>query len=155
MGKTKKHYIGIDELLELFMEYRAIVKNKPKQVEDYVGKDGKRVFREREAPLTLVGFELYVWEKKKCRCTQYFYGTSAGDHSAYKDVAELIQMYIKDDQITGGMTNIYNYSITARLNGLVDKKEENGTKDVTIKVTYGNKGSGTQPATHSASEDTE
>jgi hypothetical protein len=37
------------------------------------------------------------------------------------------------------MVGIYNPSITQRLNGLVDRIQEDGSKDVTIKVKYESK----------------
>lgn len=137
--KGRLHYIGVDEMWELFLRYQEWAKANPVKVEDYVGKDGKRVHRERERPLTLVGFELFVYNIKKCVIAQYFYGGS-GDYTNYKEVAERIRKTIQNDQIVGGMTNIYNPGITARLNGLKESVEESGSKELTIKVKYARKG---------------
>jgi hypothetical protein len=136
----KKNYIGVDEMWELFLQYQEWAKATPVEVQDYVGKDGKEVHRKRERPLTLVGFELFVYNIKNCVIAQYFYGGS-GDYTDYKNVAERIRKTIQNDQIVGGMTNIYNPSITARLNGLKESVEESGSKELTIKVKYERKGS--------------
>lgn len=40
------------------------------------------------------------------------------------------------------MSGIYNPSITQRLNGLVDKVQEDGTKEIVVKVKYDRKGIG-------------
>lgn len=139
---TKQHYFGINELWEVFKEYVESVKTNPKKVEDYVGKDGNRVHRERETPLTMDGFTLYCIDKFGYGCRQYFYPHNKNaDYSAYKDVVDRIMMSIRNDQIIGGMTNVYNHSITARLNNLKENIEETGNKDVTIKVKYERKGS--------------
>ena len=137
--------IGIEEMWSLFTSYKELTKSTPVLVEDYVGKDGKRVHREREKPLTLEGFELYVIDVKGCLVSQYFYGGNAGDYTDYKAVCKRIQMTIRHDQIIGGMCNVYHPGITARLNGLVDKTEENGSKDINIKVKYERKGDSTEP----------
>lgn len=138
---TKQHYFGINELWDEFKQYAALVKSNPKKVEDYVGKDGNRVHREREAPLTFDGFVLYCIDKFGYSCRQYFYPhNKKADYSDYKDVVDRILMSIRNDQIVGGMTNIYNHGITARLNGLKENIEESGNKDITIKVKYERKG---------------
>jgi hypothetical protein len=54
--------------------------------------------------------------------------------SALKD-AQKVQV-ITSLSMAGGMAGIYNPSITQRLNGLVDKIQEDGNKEVTIKVKY-------------------
>jgi hypothetical protein len=51
-------------------------------------------------------------------------------------VCSRIRKNIREDQIAGGMAGIYNASITQRLNGLTEKIQEDGSKEVTIKVKY-------------------
>ena len=144
-SKTKQHYIGVQQMWDLFNEYRNEVKNDPIKVQDYVGKDGNMVYRERERPLTFNGFKLFVHNKTGFTIQHYFLGKES--YKAYEEVCDMIKTAINDDQITGGMCNIFNPSITARLNGLTEKVEESGSKEVTIKVKYDRKGSNTEPTT--------
>lgn len=141
---TKQHYIGVEELWELFKAYKEEVKSSPLKVQDYVGKDGQMVYRDREKPITFEGFDLYCIEHKGCAVNHYFHSKREG-YQPYEEVCRRIKAAIKDDQIVGGMCNIYNPSITARLNGLTEKVEESGSKEVTIKVKYDRKGSNTEP----------
>lgn len=122
MGKHK--YIETPERMwELFNEYKKATKAKPILVQDYVGKDGNEVFREKERPLTMEGFSIYLYEQGLiCDIWQYF----SNLNDAYKDylgICRTIREAIRLDQIEGGMAGIYNPSITQRLNGLTEKTE--------------------------------
>ena len=56
MGKRK--YIETPEKMwEYFISYKKEIKEKPIIVKDWVGKDAVDVYREKERPLTLEGFE--------------------------------------------------------------------------------------------------
>jgi hypothetical protein len=124
MGK-KKYIETPEKFWELFVNYKKEVKANPIIVKDWVGKEGDEVYREKEKPLTMVGFECYVMEHTNITypdLTVYF----EGKEESYKDyfpISSRIEREIKNDQITGGMVMIYSQSITSRLNGLVDKKE--------------------------------
>lgn len=132
MGKEK--YISSPEKLwELFTEYKAKVKSSPILVEDYVGKDGERVFRQREQPLIMEGFECFVMDKGTINypdLTEYF----EGKNESYKDyfpISSRIKREIRFDQIKLGLANVINPSITSRLNGLTEKTEAQITANVT------------------------
>ena len=120
MGKHK--YIETPEKMwELFEAYKEAVKLNPFLVQDYVGKDGEMVYRERERPLTFEGFYDYCYENIGC-IDQYFENRD-GRYADYVAICSRIKKIIRKDQIEGGMASIYNASITQRLNGLADKKE--------------------------------
>lgn len=123
---AKNKYIETpNKLWLLFKEYKAETKNNPIIVKDWVGKDATDVYREKEKPLTMVGFECYVMENTEITypdLTVYF----EGKEESYKDyfpISSRIKAEIANDQLNGGMTMIYSQNLTARLNGLVDKKE--------------------------------
>lgn len=124
MGVTKKIESPL-KLWELFTEYKKEVKNNPVIVKDWVGKDADTVYREKEKPLTMVGFECFVCDNTEITypdLTHYF----ENKDNRYEDfvpISSRIKAEIKNDQISGGMTMIYSQNLTARLNGLVDKKE--------------------------------
>lgn len=120
-------------MLEHFNNYKNLVKANPIIVNDYVGKDGDRVERTKERPLTMEGFENYCFEIDLCKdLSQYF----ANREDRYKDfvpICTYVRKMIRDDQISGGMAGIYNPSITQRLNGLVEKTQnENLNREVPL-----------------------
>lgn len=124
MAKTK--YIESPlKLWELFTSYKKEVKDNPIIIKDWVGKDADQVEREREKPLTMVGFECYVMENTDITypdLTNYFENKDKR-YSEYIPISSRIKAEIKNDQITGGMTMIYSQNITARLNNLVEKTQ--------------------------------
>lgn len=124
MGKPK--YIETPEKLwQLFVDYKAYVKSNPILIKDWVGKDADTVYREKERPLTMVGFECFVCDNTDVSypdLTDYFEG-KIESYKHYLPISSRIQAEIKNDQIAGGMTMIYSQSLTARLNNLVEKTE--------------------------------
>jgi hypothetical protein len=121
MGKRK--YIETPEKMwELFEAYRKDVKDNPRYVFDYVGKDGTEVRKPLERPLTMEGFKCYVWDVEGFTIEQYFTNPE-GVYDEYIGICSRIRETIRRDQIEGGMVGQYNPSITQRLNGLVDKQE--------------------------------
>jgi hypothetical protein len=124
MGTSKGHgkYIETpDKLYELFDQYRTTTKANPIRVQDYVGKDGDMVYRERERPLTIEGFKNYC--RKVVGCVEQYLTNQDGLYTDYIGICRAIKDEIRQDQIEGGMTSIYNPSITQRLNGLTDKQD--------------------------------
>jgi cellulase/cellobiase CelA1 len=119
MGKHK--YIETPQKMwELFIEYKNSVKNNPAKIQDYVGKDAEMVYREKEKPLTLEGFECYLFDKEIISDLSNYFANSDNKYSEYSTICSHIRKVIKNDQIQGGMIGIYNPSITQRLNGLTE-----------------------------------
>ena len=110
-------------LWEYFEDYKFSIKNTPLQVEDYVGKDAKRVLREKEKPLTFIGFQNYLDDRGIISDVTDYFENKEERYTDFVRICSRIKRNIKEDQIIGGMAGIYNPSITQRLNGLVDKTE--------------------------------
>jgi hypothetical protein len=129
---AKQKYISSPaRMWKLFTEYKAHVKANPVMVEDYVGKDADRVMREKEAPLTMEGFEIFVADKPGMpESLERYFANSNNDYKEFLTICSRIRKEIRADQIKGGMVGIYNPSITQRLNGLVDKTESKFDVDV-------------------------
>lgn len=125
MGKPK--YIETPEKMwELFLAYKKEVKSNPVIIKDWVGKDAEEVHREREKPLTMVGFECFVLDHTEITypdLTHYFENKD-NRYSDFVPISSRIKSEIKNDQVTGGMTMIYSQNLTARLNNLVEKTED-------------------------------
>lgn len=133
-----------EKMWELFVAYKQSAKSKPILVQDFVGKDGMEVRRERERPLTMEGFECYVMDNTEINypdLCHYFSGTD----ESYKDffaICSRIKREIRQDQISGGMAGIYNPSITQRLNNLVEKTDTKN--DTTFRLVDDTKGNPNQ-----------
>lgn len=124
MGKNK--YIETPQKMwELFLAYKKEVKDNPVIIKDWVGKDADQVHREKEKPLTMVGFECFVCDNTDITypdLTAYFENKD-NTYSDYFPIASRIKAEIKNDQIVGGMTMIYSQNLTARINNLVERVE--------------------------------
>lgn len=152
----KKKYIETPEKMwELFCGYKDWVKSNPILVQDYVGKDGYEVERKRERPLTMEGFENYCFSTGVISDLGHYFANTGNKYETYRTICRTIKREIRQDQIEGGMTGIYNPSITQRLNGLTEKIQEDGNKEIIVKVKYERKGSDTGGTASGAAEDTE
>lgn len=121
---AKPKYIETPEKMwELFTDYRNKVKSSPRKKMVFVGKDGNRDFEELETPLTLEGFENYVFELGVINDLGDYFSNKNEKYSEFSTICSRIRKFIRQDQIEGGMVGQYNPSITQRLNGLVDKSQ--------------------------------
>ena len=137
---TPKYIESPEKLMEYFREYVIHVKSNPIKVKDWVGKDGDAVYREKERPLTLEGFENYLYTNEIISDISNYFEGKLESYKDYLPISRAIKRMIRQDQIEGGMSGIYNPSITQRLNNLVEKVQEDGHKQVTIKVKYERRG---------------
>jgi hypothetical protein len=118
--KGRGKYIETPEILwEMFEAYCKQTKSRPYIVTDWVGGQGMKVDRKKERPLTMEGFNLFCYDKIS-QIKDYFANTG-GNYNEYLHICTRIREAIREDQIGGGMAGIYNPSITQRLNGLVEK----------------------------------
>ena len=122
MGKHK--YIETPEKMwEYFESYKLWVKENPILVQDYVGKEAEMVYRTKERPLTIEGFENYLEDNKIISDLGKYFSNDGGNYNDYRTICSRIKRNVRQDQIEGGMAGIYNPSITQRLNNLTEKTE--------------------------------
>lgn len=129
MGKKK--YIETPELMwDYFLQYKKYVKDNPIIVKDWVGKDATDVYREKEKPLTIDGFECWCYDNGIISDLSQYFANTEQRYTDYQTICSRIRKAVRTDQIEGGMAGIYNPSITQRLNNLVEKvqNEVNVTK---------------------------
>ncbi|MFN9581268.1 MAG: hypothetical protein ACK566_01180, partial [Bacteroidota bacterium] len=74
-------------------------------------------------PLTLEGFELYLFNEGIISDISHYFANLDNRYSEYIAICSRVKKSIREDQISGGMVGQYNPSITQRLNGLVDQKQ--------------------------------
>ena len=123
MGRPNK-IESPERMWELFQEYKRYVKNNPILKHTFVGKEGRSEYSELERPLTMEGFECYVWDQGIINGMDQYFANSNGRYKRFLAICSRIRREIRQDQISGGMAGIYNPSITQRLNNLVDKVEQ-------------------------------
>jgi hypothetical protein len=122
MGKRK--YIETPEKMwEYFETYKNWVKSNPIQVQDYVGKDAEMVYRTKERPLTIDGFECWCFDNGIISDLSQYFANTEQRYTDYQTICSRIRKAVRTDQIEGGMAGIYNPSITQRLNNLTEKTE--------------------------------
>lgn len=122
---------------EYFSEYYTKIKGNPFLVKDWVGKDGREVNREKERPLTMLGFENYLAnEGIMADCSDYFESDGPG-YVPFKEVCKRIKKTILQDHMEGAMASMYHSGVTSRLNGWTEKSENinnNINRNITINV---------------------
>lgn len=135
---TKK--IATPEILwQHFLDYKEWVKNNPILVQDYIGKDAQMIYRERQRPLTIEGFECYCFDNDIIGDLSHYFANTDNNYTDYLTICTSIRKAVRNNQIEGGMAGIYNASITQRLNNLresVDTDITTNGKEIndTIKV---------------------
>ena len=122
LGRPKK-IESPEKLWKYFLLYKKEVKGIPFMVKDWVGKDAEQVYREKEKPLTIEGFENYLEDEEIINDLSNYFANSNNAYSDFSTICSRIKRNVRQDQIEGGMSGIYNPSITQRLNSLVEKNE--------------------------------
>ena len=118
-----------EEMWDYFLTYKKQVKESPILVKDWVGKDADAVYREKERPLTFIGFQNWLDDNNVITDVTDYFENKEERYTDFVRICSRIKRNIQDDQISGGMVGIYNPSITQRLNSLSDNvKTENNTK---------------------------
>lgn len=113
-----------EKLKEYFSKYQEETKKNPFIVKDWVGKDATDVFREKERPLTIDGFECWLSDNGVIEDLGDYLKNKDNRYADFAPICSYIKKKTRKDQIEGGMAGIYNPSITQRLNGLVEKTED-------------------------------
>ena len=124
MGRTKLIETP-EKMWELFESYREDTKGNPRAEEVFGGKDFDRQSKRLERPLTLSGFDCYVFalEGIESKGVLHYFTNHSKLYDDYTAICSRIKNIIRTDQIEGGMVGQYNASITQRLNNLTDKTE--------------------------------
>lgn len=132
---AKKKYIETPaKMWELFEAYKKQVKDNPRTMSEFHGKDGEERIKPLERPLSMAGFEIYVMNDEgiESKGVEQYFSNLNGSYEEYLGICSRIRKEIRTDQVEGGMVGQYNSSITQRLNGLTDKQEIKQEGDVTI-----------------------
>lgn len=123
MAGRPKNIESPEKLYEYFLSYEREIKSKPFLIKDWVGKDAYPVDREKEKPLTMEGFECWLFDNGIISDLGDYLANSNNAYTEFSTICSHIKKRIRKDQIEGGMAGQYNPSITQRLNSLVEKTE--------------------------------
>lgn len=94
----------------------------------------------KERALTMIGFLNYLDKEGVITDATDYFENKDKRYNDYIRICARIERNIKQDQIEGGMAGIYNPSITQRLNGLVEKTQnENTNRNFEITMDLGDK----------------
>ena len=121
--KGTKNIETPEKMWEYFETYKKWVKENPIKVQDYVGKDAEMVYRTKERPLTIDGFECWCFDNEIISDLSQYFANTEQRYTDYQTICSRIRKAVRTDQIEGGMAGIYNPSITQRLNNLVERQE--------------------------------
>ena len=126
--KGTKYIKTPEELLALWDEYKASV-DKDLDLIDKATSKGDVVQEKVRKPYLKQGFEAFAFRKLGFGIGQYL-DNQDGAYQDYLDVITCIRREWENDQISGTMSGRYKApNLTARLNGLVDKKENDKNSD--------------------------
>lgn len=109
---------------------------------DFRGKDADEVILKLERPFTLSGLMVHLeasqgfWKE--------FKKTQTGTREDFLPIITRIEEIIETQQLEGAMVGIFHNNIVARKLGLTEKVQEEGSKEVTIKVRYERKDNNAQ-----------
>jgi len=135
---TKKNIESPELLYQLFTDYKKHCKSNPIKKMDFKGKDADQVYYLLERPLSMVGFENFVFSLGIISTLVNYFANSNDAYSEYSSICTRIKAEIRQDQIDGGMAGIYNTSITQRLNNLVEQTDVTSKGEKINVVSLGN-----------------
>ena len=136
MAQGRKKIFTPESLWDNFTQYVETVKGSPIRVQDFVGKDAEEVYRAKERPLTMEGFQNYLDDNDIITDVTDYFENKEGRYTDFVRICSRIKRRIRQDQIEGGMAGIYNPSITQRLNNLKEATTNEHTGTIQTAITY-------------------
>jgi hypothetical protein len=127
-NKKKPHptrkFTDTEDMYALFELYKESLVEESKRWPkvQYVGKDGKKVMDYPKVPLTFDDFKVFCY--KDIGCIEQYFTNQDGYYTDFIGVCSRIKTEIRADQIKGAMLNMYNTSVTQRLNNLKESVEQ-------------------------------
>jgi hypothetical protein len=111
-----------DEMYVLFNLYKTFIYENPRNKYIINQRTGELMIEPLRVPLTLEGFEVFIYKKFGYYIEQYFKNINKA-YDEFLPICTHIRKEIRQDQIEGGMVVQYNPSITQRLNNLAERTE--------------------------------
>jgi len=121
VGRPKK--FTPESLWKYFLEYKKYRKENPKLRHDFVGKDAKEIYRELEVPLTMDGFEIFMWNQGINGDISDYISNRNNAYGEFSAILARIKKIIYEDKFIGASAGIFNQSIIARDLGLKEQTD--------------------------------
>jgi len=128
-GRPKK-LNNPEELWELFEGYIKWASDNPIRKMVFVGRDGNREYELVDRPLSRDGFEVYCFNNQVT--ARHYLDNDNGSYENFCHISLHIKQTIREMQIAGGMSGLYNANLTARINNLSDKTETKHEGEIAI-----------------------
>lgn len=105
-------------LLESAQEYFNWCDENPILVHDFIGKEGRSDYREKQRPYTIAGFCVYIGASR-----EWFNAFKRNASEDFLQVITHIEEIMYQNKFEGASVGIFNSNIIARDLGLADKQE--------------------------------
>lgn len=123
-----------DEMWNLFTNYVDHARLHPVIKRELNQRTGEVIEIPIDRPLTIEGFFTFAWDRLG-DVSRYFYNTD-GEFPEFVTISARIKQGIREQQISGGMGGVYNANLTARLNGLTDKVQNEITTPGKLEIKF-------------------
>jgi hypothetical protein len=100
------------------------IASNPYRVQDYVGKDGQMVYRDKQRPLTFAGFEKWLALEDVINDLGDYEKNRNGAYSDYSPIITRIRKICNGEILEGASAGVYNAMIASKVAGLVEKSEQ-------------------------------
>lgn len=133
----KQKYIETpNKLWEFFLDYVSFERENPMFKTEYAGKDGEEKKTPLTVPITFEGFECYLSDEGIIEDLGHYAANTANQYEAYCTIIGRIRKNCFVQNFKGASVGLFNANLIAKKLGLVEKIQEDGSKEVTIKVKY-------------------
>lgn len=119
-----KYIESPEKLWDLFVLFMKWIEENPYTVKDWVGKDGDEVYREKQRPLTFIGFKKWLAINQITSNLSDYETNKNGAYDEYSNIITRIKEICHGEIIEGAAAGMYNANIAARVTGLVEKQEQ-------------------------------
>ena len=123
-----------EEMWNLFTDYVDHARLHPVIKRELNQRSGEVIEIAIDRPLTIEGFFIFAWDRLG-DVSRYFYNTD-GEFPEFVTISSRIKQGIREQQISGGMGGVYNANLTARLNGLTDKVQNEITTPGKLEIKF-------------------
>lgn len=123
-----------DEMWNLFTDYVDHARLHPVIKRELNQRTGEVIEIPIDRPLTIEGFFTFAWDRIG-DIHAYFYNKD-NQYPDFSTIVMRVKESIREQQISGGMGGVYNANLTARLNGLTDKVQNEITTPGKLEIKF-------------------
>lgn len=110
-----------EKLWDLFLAYVQNVQENPWLKVDYVGQKAEKVIIPLAKPITMEGFECYLWDKLNIAGIDQYAANRDGRYPEYVSIIKLIRQNCFQQNFNGAAVGAFNANLIARKLGIKDQ----------------------------------